>query len=244
MPRGTPVASCRWMTPTREPPFWNLLPRVHAHLLVKCVWTTVHPVLEKGAYCSASRREMHPPRSHRGPSRHLPFVVCCTLFTRAERKRNGAIPSEEEARGEPSVLPGAWVRLCAGQNHLPLGTFDSCGSVHARCRAALHPRVSCTWSQKSIGPSFGSSIASEWHREHALAMSVRRASSSLSFSNIASTVDLERFVALATKAARCSVQRLFFFHASFTQLSGKYASVTNSLCATSRTASSGCCIMA
>ena len=38
-------------------------------------------------------------------------------------------PGPQTVPGEPSVLPGAWVRLCAGPNHLPLGTFDSCGSA-------------------------------------------------------------------------------------------------------------------
>ena len=56
-----------------------------------CATASVNPLEEKGAHWPASRRELHPPRSHRGPSRHLSFVVCCMLpvFTRAERKRNG-----------------------------------------------------------------------------------------------------------------------------------------------------------
>jgi hypothetical protein len=73
-PTMTPVASCLWMTPRREPLFWNLPPRVHAHLLRKCVLTTVHPLEEKGAYWPASRRALQPPRSRRGLSRHLSHV--------------------------------------------------------------------------------------------------------------------------------------------------------------------------
>ncbi len=66
-PTMTPVVSCLWMTPRREPLFWNLPPRVHAHPLHKCVLTMVHPLEEKGAYWPASRRALAasevPPRS-------------------------------------------------------------------------------------------------------------------------------------------------------------------------------------
>ncbi len=59
-----------------------------------------------------------------------------------------------------SVLPGAWIPLCAGQSQLPLGIFHSfrLGSAHAsvqlgaelRCSIACPPRgVSSTWLRGS-----------------------------------------------------------------------------------------------